>query len=352
MQRLNKGEWAEFYAFIKLLADGRIYYGDEKLNRIEAKFFDVDKILKTKNEADQIFYIQGKDIKFENSNISREKLKNSAKNIFQEIAKNSNTFSIKEAENLKHILNLKCFSEPASSKIDIRLSLIDKLTNTSSTYGFSIKSKLKAKSTLINSSGKSTGFRYKIEDFNLEKLELVNSIEGKSKVNQRVKKILEISAGMSFFGMTSEVYKNNLRTVDTSLDLIIGEMLLSAYVENKKILKDSINTHRFSKFLVGLELSKESIIYKIKNFLYISATGMTPSKVWVGHNEVDGGLIIVKSSGDLVGYFIFFLSKFKEYLWQNTFFETPSTSRHKFGYVFKQDGNFYFDLNIQVRFVL
>ena len=72
------------------------------------------------------------------------------------------------------------------------LSLIDRMTNTLSVHGFSIKSKLKAKPTLINSSGKSTGFRYKIEDFDFEKLEEVNSIEGKSKVNQRVKKILEI----------------------------------------------------------------------------------------------------------------------------------------------------------------
>ena len=77
---------------------------------------------------------------------------------------------------------------------------------------------------------------------------------------------------------------------------------------------------------------------------------MTPSKLWKGENDVDGGLIIVKSSGDLVGYFIFSLAKFKEYLWQNTFFETPSTSRHKFGYVFEENGSFYFDLNIQVRF--
>lgn len=32
MQTLNKGDWAEFYTFIKLLADGRVYYGDEGLN--------------------------------------------------------------------------------------------------------------------------------------------------------------------------------------------------------------------------------------------------------------------------------------------------------------------------------
>jgi hypothetical protein len=77
---------------------------------------------------------------------------------------------------------------------------------------------------------------------------------------------------------------------------------------------------------------------------------MTPSKPWNGKNEVDGGIIIVKTTGDLVGYFVFSLEKFKEYLWQNTYFETPSTTRHNFGYIYKEDGQFYFDLNLQVRF--
>jgi len=30
----NKGEWSEFYAFVKLLAEGRFHAADENLNRI------------------------------------------------------------------------------------------------------------------------------------------------------------------------------------------------------------------------------------------------------------------------------------------------------------------------------
>ena len=29
----NKGEWSELYAFLKLLADGRVYAADEKVEK-------------------------------------------------------------------------------------------------------------------------------------------------------------------------------------------------------------------------------------------------------------------------------------------------------------------------------
>jgi len=308
MQTLNKGEWAEFYTFIRLLADGRLYYGDEELNIINDKYFDIDKILKKKDKTDQIFYISSEKINFENSEVSRDVLKNSANKIFQEILIGEKTFSIKEAEKLKNLLSLERFSEPASLKSDIRLSLIDSISKSSDVYSFSIKTKLKTNSTLINSSGNSTGFRYKIEGCNQNLMENINQIEGRSKVNDRITKILDSGCQLTFLEATSETYKNNLKMVDTSLDLIIGEMLLSAYIENQKILKKAIKTNRFSKFFQSLKLSEEAIIYKIKNFLYISAIGMTPSKLWNGEAEVDGGLIIVKTTGDLVGYFIFSLN--------------------------------------------
>lgn len=182
-------------------------------------------------------------------------------------------------------------------------------------------------------------------------MEIINNIEGRSKINDRVNKIIKSGCSINFVESKSIIYKNNLKIIDSSLDSIIGEMLLSTYVENKKLLKETIKTNRFSIFATDGNFSETSIIYKIKNFLYILATGMTPSKIWDGENEVDGVIIIVlKKTGDLFWYFVFSLTKFKEYLWQNTYFETPSTTRYNFGYVYKEKGCYYFDLNIKIRF--
>jgi type II restriction enzyme len=351
MLKRNKGEWLEFYTFVRLLADGKIHYGDENLNIIEDQYFDIDKIVKGKNGADHIFYIEQDSITSDGAEpMSREILQETARTLFNQILLGEKTFSMPKAEELKTILNIERFSAPSYSKADIKLSLVDRVSEQSSIYGFSIKTKLKGKSTLINASGRSTGFRYELKNLKPEHVEVINSIDGGSKINQRISKIIDLGAHIVFDGPTSAVYKSNLKMVDTLLDKIVGELLISAYINNQKILKNAIQVTRFKDFYQNLELDQISVEYKIKNFLNLSAIGMTPSKQWVGKTDVDGGIIVVKSSGDLVGYFIFSLDKFKEYLWQNTYFETPSTSRHNFGYVYEDDGKYYFDLNLQVRF--
>jgi len=42
----NKGEWSEIYAFLRLLADGKLFSADENLNRIENMFFPIIKIIR------------------------------------------------------------------------------------------------------------------------------------------------------------------------------------------------------------------------------------------------------------------------------------------------------------------
>lgn len=44
--RLNKGDWSEAYVFLKLLAEGRIYSGDEDLNKVLSVYMDVLKIIR------------------------------------------------------------------------------------------------------------------------------------------------------------------------------------------------------------------------------------------------------------------------------------------------------------------
>ena len=42
---------------------------------------------------------------------------------------------------------------------------------------------------------------------------------------------------------------------------------------------------------------------------------------------------------------------FEDYLFKNTKLETASTSRHKFGFVYEENGQQFFNLNLQIRFL-
>jgi HpaII restriction endonuclease len=81
------------------------------------------------------------------------------------------------------------------------------------------------------------------------------------------------------------------------------------------------------------------------------ALGMTPGKEWDGFTKTHGGYIIVKEDGEIVCYHLYNRDEFQEYLYNNTRLETPSTSRHKFGSIYTENGSRYIKLNLQIRFL-
>ena len=78
---------------------------------------------------------------------------------------------------------------------------------------------------------------------------------------------------------------------------------------------------------------------------------MRPGTKWDGKDEANGGYITVTKQGDVVAYHIYNRNYFEEYLLNNTKYETPSTSRHKFGSIYEINGEKYLNLNLQVRFL-
>ena len=73
---------------------------------------------------------------------------------------------------------------------------------------------------------------------------------------------------------------------------------------------------------------------------------MTSKKPWNGSFDVSGGYIVVKENGDILCYHLYNWEDFQEYLFNSTFIDTPSTTRHKFG---KLEGD-KLKLNFQIRF--
>lgn len=82
-----------------------------------------------------------------------------------------------------------------------------------------------------------------------------------------------------------------------------------------------------------------------------SALGMTAATPWSGLYRATGGCIIAKEDGETLCYHAYNYNDFQDYLYNNTRIETPSTSRYDFGYVYKENGENYIKLNLQVRFI-
>ena len=96
----NKGEWSEFYTFIKLLVDKKIIGADEDLEKIEAIFFPVLKIIREESEGKLEYELQdGEKVKIlhgdgETAIVDTSDLKIKVVEIFNEIKYKENLFDL------------------------------------------------------------------------------------------------------------------------------------------------------------------------------------------------------------------------------------------------------------------
>ena len=102
----------------------------------------------------------------------------------------------------------------------------------------------------------------------------------------------------------------------------------------------------------------------MKRFLQDCAQGMTPETPWLGIYDATGGQIIVKEDGDIVCYHIYELNRFRDFLFNSTKFEKPSTSEDEdnpghpranaaknyyYGWLYEENGHYFIKINLQVR---
>lgn len=355
----NIGEWSELYAFSKILTDKVIYSADKNLEKIEDNFYYVLQIIREEAKiGKKIYDISKGDQKIHISKYTGEKIgmidsskvKLQVKKIFEDMkGNNSAAFSLKVGQNLMNALKCSQIKASSAMKQDLIIKIHDPVTSIKPEMGFSIKSMLGSPSTLLNASG-ATNFRYKIHCDNLV-LETINTIMGRSKIIDRVNKIREMKGEILFESLKNDAFKKNLRKIDSLFPEMLAEIILAFFQGKGRKIPDIVNYLEKEGILdMKFNFNKEDIEYKLKEFLVAIALGMTPSKEWNGITSAHGGYIIVREDGEIVCYNLYNRNEFQEYLYNNTRLDTPSTSKHRYGDFFEENGEKYINLNLQIRF--
>lgn len=358
MVKGNKGEWSEFYAFLKILTDGKMFTADKDLQILKDNFYIVLKIIREESGEIKSYDISKNDGKILITDKDGKKIdvvdvknvKTRVASIFEEMKKNkSTTFRILLADEAMKELHCSQIKASSGRKADLVVVLHDKKSPVFPELGFSVKSMLGSPSTLLNASG-ATNFIYRIvED---KKDEELTSLNGASTVRDKTKHIYGNGGKLEFVEMDSEGFRKNLRKIDSNFPEIIAEILKHYY--NGKGPKISDLVYYISedkKLCEKLDLNKSDFVFKVKRFLSDIALGMTPKKEWDGYTKAHGGYIIVKENGEVVCYHLYNRDQFEEYLFNNTKLDTPSTTRHKFGKFYKEKGEKRIKYNLQIRFL-
>ena len=350
----NKGEWSEFYTFLKLVFDKKIHFSDQLLNN-KKEFVKVNKV--TNLNINQYVKI------LSNGNIEVYE-----KEIHKKL--NSNTFSEKDLNNIKKqiiggegsafelpdifiIFNKLGIKIPkggnSSQKADINLDFFYNDQNFNN-IGLSIKSFLGSKPTLLNASGSNTNFIYELPNFNDQLLNKINDINSKSKIIDRVQSIYKNGSNLIFKKLETDNSEYNLKLIDSNMPYILSEMLIESYRNRvKKLSQNLANVFRNNKSLKSSTDDLNSYNVKIKRLLISIALGMFTGQKWDGKNTAEG-MIVVKDDGSQHLFHIIKMSDLEDFLFKSSKFESPPSRKHRYGSVVKEkDGKYYFKLNLQIR---
>lgn len=351
----NRGEWSELYALLKLMYTGKLYAADENVKRIDDIYFPILRILRNQSTPEQVDFIiheDNVDILLSGTKVSsvdKRRLKNMARVIYTGILSGSDrAFEIEGAHDAMENMHIDRISAPSADKTDITMQIHDIHTGYDPICGFSIKSELGSPPTLLNASG-ATNFVFEITGINDNDMMRINSISTKTKILDRIADILSCGE-MRFIHAANDTFSSNLMLIDSYMEEIIASMLMD-YYKNKASDCKSLVELAEEKNPIGYP-RKGFYEFKFKKFLCSIALGMMPSKEWDGHDEANGGYIIVKEDGDVLAYHLYNRGAFETYLINNTKLERGSTTKHGFATIYKDsEGKYLINLNLQIRFI-
>nr|WP_295487435.1 HpaII family restriction endonuclease [uncultured Streptococcus sp.] len=241
--------------------------------------------------------------------------------VLESIKSGKETFEIPEIEPFLQKIKITKIKASNDSKKDIIFKIHDDFTGAEPIIGFSIKSYIGNKPTLLNASG-AIKVQYKLSrPLSTYEVEFLHNINTRTKIKDRVEYIKDKGVLLDFDSMINETFNRNLQMVDYRMPEILGNLFLESYFVEGKSISDVVD-----KYCDELSEDKEIIIHKVKDLLVAVALGMEPNTKWTGLEDANGGYIVVKDDGEVLCYHIYDRNKLRNYLFRNTKFDSPSSS--------------------------
>lgn len=353
----NKGEWSEIYALFRLLGEGKVHAGDSNLNKLDL-YYPILNIIREEskryeykpNVKRNIVVIDENGNEYARIPMTRF-LKESTSLLDAIKSSHDRAFEIPNTECFMSEIGCTKLKAPSLDKADIHIVIHDLRTNMTPLLGFSIKSQLGSKSTLLNAT-RATNITYRIEGGKMtdREIAIINAIEDHL---PRMKALIERGYRLVYYDIEHQTFKNNLLFLDLGMPAFIASCLICDSMPNSTSkIKEAVEKVAAQN---PFEYKGDNVVtfyeHKMKVLLIDSALGLTPASVWDGRYDANGGYLVVKRNGDIVCYHFYNRNDVEDYLYNNTRFERGSRDRHQFGCLYRgEDGEVYIKLNLQIRF--
>lgn len=358
MSRFNRGEWSEIYAILCMLICPQLSVGNADLEEMTNELYTLKSIRIGDNHAPEgiIEYILDPktDVRIVHDSQFQDfltllELQENKNKIFEAIQNapiGNGSFEIKGIDGLLAKLT---GGEPIKSKAlkkeDIDTTIFDNRVGKDVGLKYSIKSSLGSPATIFNASNH-TNFLFSVQGLDDKYIPIVNGINTKTKLLDRVAFILKNGGRIKFEKVCDETLDYNLRLIDSNMPKYLANVLLQSYATGEKDLKELfLKSNLFEDERFALK--------KLEDLLEGISFGFFPSKKWDGLNQVNGGLVIVKNNGNVIILdLVYYKQEVLKYLIKETKLDSPSSSRYNMLHLYKlsSSDDIYFTLNLQIRY--
>ena len=344
----NKGEWSEFYALVKLLANGFVDL-ETATDPLRKKTIVVSV---RKNETE--FHINDGMIRSVDKLFVAAELSNLADEIKKGIlAIKKNNSSLPIAEYLSHQLGISVKKQNSSMVADLYATMYFEDRETK--YDLSIKSWLGGNPSFLNASKKSTKITYSIKG-NLSDSFLTTLNQKKATDNLR--KIYENEGYLEFHSYANEKFLDGLYYATADGPQVLADLVVCGYLSGR----DGIDSHvkkelasigeyfqyfKQSRNLFSAIRSKAIYEQRIKVLLFHFLMYQLQKGAPESNSLASDNYLAVLSDGNLLC--IVGRERLEEKLFSLCKMDSPSASRHDYGYAYQKEGTWYIDLQPGIR---
>ena len=368
---MNRGEWGEPYAALRLLGYKKLFMADENGDPNFKEWMDVLKIVRQETNDRIVTYHcneKDNDIVIEINNVPVASIQAARFRYIADLLRADITNATGRSFNVSdevidflqeaEIQHLKAKSV---EKSDIFLDTRDPRSSIiRQNIGFSIKCEFGEKPTLFNTA-KASAAKYQISGMNDELKDEINSMvdsKGHAAVSDRCRAIRENGCKLKYVGYEMaaragcEAFRENLDLINPNLPAVIQRILWNHFMEKQtEIDIVSVMKRIIEENPCDITLPETKYPYMMKMFLYSAYCGMTASTLWDGKSTVKGGYITIKDTGEVVANYALESEAFKNFLYTHCYLDFPSTDpgHGAYGEVYRENDEYYFKLNFQIR---
>lgn len=342
----SKKEWSEVYAFFKLLAEG------------EVSGKPIAMIQREEHNGTRRYIIEKENIHLEGETIDkfipRKDFEKVSVQILAAIKATSEDIvdSPQEVEDFLDLVEIYNLEAQTNDRTDLSIAFwhVD-----APLAGFNIRSRLSKMNPLLDG-GRSANLKFELSGakFANPTVNKVNALETPNEVADRMMLIERLGGILKYSDVADRVFRSNLLMIDLHFPRLLAEMVRIMQLDGiSRINELTEEIKKINPLKIKDELIQKHCFYefKVKQFLSALALGMRPAKIYNGTDSAVEGIILVNGKGELDCYHKSDKTAFEEFLFNNTRLEKGSTEKDKYGFLERENGIWYFKLNVKIGLV-